>query len=482
MAAALVVGTVIGSGVFRKGKNVAENVPEFGLAIGVWILGGFLALLGSLAIAEVAGRHPRAGGNYVFLREAYGRLFGFLWGWVEFGIIKTASIAVLATMFTDSLHNIFQLVFRTSDEVIAFWPRQLIAISVIAVLSLINARGTNLGAGVQMVLTILKVGSLVGLALLPLLVLVFVADPNPRPTTNFAPLWPSDWSQVNWGKFGAAVVAVLWAYHGWMNLGTMAEDVKEPQRNLPRGLLGGVLVLIVLYVSANVAFYSTIPQSEMAELGNTPVATVFCFRLLGAVGIIVASAIVMTSVFGALNGNILVAPRLLYAMGEDGLAPIGLRTLHPRYRTPARAMGVYAVWSIGLVLAGGLLKEYGLPVFDLGFGTLDLNVPEKKNLFDMLTDYVIFGACAFETLAVATLFVFRTRDPRRDLPYRCPGYPVVPTLYILVMAAVLANMFLSRESRSEAVFGVAFVAAGVVVYFSTDRLTSSSVSRPSAPF
>jgi len=473
MAAALVVGTVIGSGVFRKGRNVAENVPEFGLAIGVWILGGLLALLGSLAIAEVAGRFPRAGGNYVFLREAYGRLFGFLWGWVEFGIIKTASIAVLATMFTDSLHNVFQLAFRTTGEVIAFWPRQGITIAVIAVLSLVNARGTRLGAGVQMVLTILKVGSLIGLALLPLLVLAFVADPHPRPTaTNMAPLWPSDWAQVNWGKFGAAVVAVLWAYHGWMNLSTMAEDVKEPQRNLPLGLLGGVLVLIVLYVSANVAFYSTVPQPEMAGLGNTPVATEFCFRLIGAAGTIVASAIVMTSVFGALNGNILVAPRLLYAMGDDGLAPKRLRKLHPRYRTPARAMGVYAVWSIVLVLAGGILKHYGLPAFDLGFGPVDLNVPEKKTLFDVLTDFAMFGAVSFETLAVASLFVFRFRDPGRDLAYRCPGYPVVPALYVLIMAAVLANMFLNPEQSTEAIFGVAFVAVGVGVYFAIGRFTS----------
>ncbi len=383
-------------------------------------------------------------------------------------------------MFTDSLHNIFQLAFRTSGEVIAFWPRQGITISVIAFLSLVNARGTKLGAGVQMVLTIMKIGSLIGLALLPLLVLAF-ADPHPRPTTaNMAPLWPSDWSSVNWGKFGAAVVAVLWAYHGWMNLGTMAEDVKEPQRNLPLGLLGGVLVLIVLYVSANVAFYSTIPQPEMAEMGSTPVATEFSFRLLGAAGTLIASAILMTSVLGALNGNILVAPRLLYAMGDDGLAPKGLRSLHPRYHTPARAMGVYAVWSIILVLAGGILKEYGLPVFDLGFGAIDLNVPEKKNLFDMLTDYVIFGAAAFETLAVGTLFVFRYRNPGRDLPYRCPGYPVEPALYVLIMAGVLANMFLSRESRSEAIFGVAFVAVGVGVYFIVDRLTSSSASTPSA--
>src|SRR5262245_54188186 len=164
IATAIVVGTVIGSGVFKKGRNVAENVPEFGLAMGVWVLGGVLALLGALALAEVAVLLPRAGGNYVFLREAYGRGAGFLWGWVDFWIIRSASIAALATMFTESFHDVLKQSLRPEAngqvEVLGFWPRQLLTVAVIAALAAVNARGTRLGGGIQLFLTIIKVGSL----------------------------------------------------------------------------------------------------------------------------------------------------------------------------------------------------------------------------------------------------------------------------------------------------------------------------------
>src|SRR5207302_1360874 len=176
MATAIVIGTVIGSGVFKKGRNVAENVPEFGLAMGVWVLVGLLALLGALAIAEVAVLFPRAGGNYIFLREAYGRLWGFLWGWVEFWIIRSASIAALATMFTESFHDVLKQTLHPDKpphlvEVLAFWPRQLLTALIIAVLAAVNARGTKLGASLQVVITTIKIGSLLFIIVLPFAVL-----------------------------------------------------------------------------------------------------------------------------------------------------------------------------------------------------------------------------------------------------------------------------------------------------------------------
>ena len=468
MATAIVIGTVIGSGVFKKARNVADNVPEFGLAMGVWVLVGVLALLGALAIAEVAVLFPRAGGNYVFLKEAYGRMAGFLWGWVEFWIIRSASIAALATMFTESLHDILKQALHpaTPADVLAFWPRQVLTALVIAVLAAVNARGTKLGGGLQVFVTFLKVGSLLFIIVLPFAVLAAVAQPeHPPRIEHLKPTWPADWSLVNWGAFGSAMVGVIWAYHGWMNIGMMAGEVKDPQRNIPRSLLIGIGVLIALYCGANAAYYLVIPRAEVAAVSkDTAVATEFCFRLLGSAGVLIASIIIMTSVFGALNGNLLAGPRLLYAMGHDGLAPSKLRELHPRYATPAFATFVLATWSCLLVFGVGAMIQYRLPVIPLGFSDLDLNLPAGKSPFDVVTDFAMFGATTFETLAVASIFVFRWKYPAAERPYRCPGYPILPAIYVVILTAVVANMFATKEQQSEAVIGLGFIAVGAIVY------------------
>lgn len=472
MAAAIVVGTVIGSGVFKKARNVAENVPETGLALSVWVLGGVLALLGALAYAEVATLFPRAGGNYVFLREAYGRMAGFLWGWVEFWIIRTGSIAALATMFTESFHDVLRQALYPGQtvDVLAFWPRQALTVLVIAALAGLNARGTLLGGRLQVVVTSVKVGSLLLIIALPFAVLALVSEPSHPPRVeHLSPAWPGGFGGVNWGLYGAALVGVLWAYHGWMNVAPVAEEITDPQRNIPRALLGGVLLLVALYCGANLAYYLVIPREDMRELRNTTVATEFCLRLLGPVGSLLASAIVMTSVFGSLNGNLLVGPRLLFAMGKDRLAPAVLQRLHPAFGTPAVAIAVLAGWSCLTVLGVGALTQYRLPVLPLGFTDLDLNLPPNKAPFDVVTDFAMFGAVGFETLAVASIFVFRWRLPAADRPYRCWGYPVVPAMYCLLMGAVLANMFLTPEQRSEARIGLGFIGLGVLVYLSLYR-------------
>jgi basic amino acid/polyamine antiporter, APA family len=466
MATAVVVGTVIGSGVFKKARNVAENVPEFGLAMGVWVLVGLLALFGALAIAEVAVIFPRAGGNYVFLREAYGRMAGFLWGWVEFWIIRSASIAALATMFTESLHDILRQAQNTTLDVLPFWPRQLLTAVVIAVLAFVNARGTKLGGILQLIVTTVKVGSLLFIATLPFIVWSFVNEPQHPPRLgHLKPAWPSDWSLVKWSAFGSAMVGVLWAYHGWMNIGMMAGEVKNPQRNIPLALILGIGILIVLYCSANAAYYLVMPRTEIAGVArDTTVATEFCFRLLGSAGVLIASAIVMVSVFGALNGNLLAGPRLLYAMGQDGLAPRKLADLHPRWATPAFATVVLAVWSCLLVLVVGAMTHYRLPKIPLGFAELDLNLPAGKSPFDVVTDFAMFGATTFETLAVASIFVFRWTRPNEERPYRCFGYPLLPAIYVAVMSAVVANMFVTPEQQSEALIGLGFIGFGAAVY------------------
>ncbi len=345
MATALVVGTVIGSGVFKKPSLIADKVPYSGIVALMWILGGVLVILGALAYAEVCVLLPRAGGNYVFLREGYGRLFGFLLGWVEFWIIRTASIAALATIFMESLNDILKSP-RIGHE-LGFWPQKFGIAATILALAAVNVRGVKWGGGLQLFITIVKVGSLLAILALPIVALIVVLRAAPS-TANFGPVWPDDWSAVRVGGIGSAFLGVLWAYHGWMNIAPVAAEVRQPQRNLPLSLLLGVGIVVFLYLGANLAYYSMIPTSEMAPLskeGSPPVVTVMFLKLLGPVGTLLASAAIMCSVFGALNGNLLVGPRILYAMGEDGLAPQALRAIHARYRTPAVAIWVEGGWS-----------------------------------------------------------------------------------------------------------------------------------------
>lgn len=463
MATALVIGTVIGSGVFKKPSRVAEFLPEFGLGIAAWIVMGILVLIGALAYAEVAVMLPRAGGNYVFLREAYGRWAGFLWGWVEFWIIRAGSIAALAFFFVEALHDIMRQSrgLPSDTEALTFWEQQYLIIGVIAVLAFVNARGTLLGGGMQVVITSVKVASLVTIAVLPFVFMAFVPT-APVSFDYLAPVWPADWMQFNWSNFGGALAAVLWAYHGWMNIAPVAEEVREPRRNIPLSLLVGTLGVMALYVSANFAYYLAVPSVQMPSLPR-PVAAEFGLRLLGPIGVMLISAAIMTSVFGSLNGNLLVGPRLLFAMGRDRLAPPFLSRLHPRWRTPAWAIAVLASWSIFLVVGVALLKRYPVPTVDLGWFTVDLNLKPNSNTFDTLTDYAMFGAASFETLAVAAIFVLRRRLTFGvEAPYRCPLYPWLPLIYVLAMTAVLINMF--TTSRTESLFAVGFIAVGAAFY------------------
>ncbi len=455
-ATAIVVGTSIGSGVFKKPQAIAAHAPHFGLAALLWVLGGVLVLLGALAYAEVTVLLPRAGGNYVFLREAYGRLAGFLWGWVDFCIIRSASLAALATIFTESLHDILrnrafqQAIGLPSGTQLDFWPQRLLTVSVLVLLAWVNIRGVRWGGVVQLVITLVKIGSLAAIAVLPFLVLAgWLSAPTKPNFDNLYPLWPDDWRQISLGGLGSAFLGVLWAYHGWQNIAPVAEEVRRPQRNLPLALLGGVAIVITLYLGVNLAYYLVVPAGEMAELKQTTVATEFGLRLLGSLGAAAASAAVMCSVFGSLNGNLLVGSRLLYAMGEDGLAPRVLSEVHARYRTPAAAIAVLAAWSSLQVVTVALLTWLG-------------GLEESKSHFDRLTDFAMFGAVIFETLAVVSIFVFRRRRPDAERPYRCPGYPLVPALYVILPVFVLVNMFV--HERVEALAGVGFIALGAAVY------------------
>jgi amino acid transporter len=482
MATAVVIGTVIGSGVFKKPQTVAENVPYFGLIALVWVMTGILAFLGALSLAEVAVLFPRAGGNYVFLREGYGRLGGFLWGWVEFWIIRSASIAALATIFAESLHDVLRnqglqetLHLDLGSNPLGFWELRILTVAVIIGLALVNVLGVRWGGSLQLFITLVKVGSLLAIFLLPFIVLL-VGSSNegaakPR-AANLIPTWPDSFSAISFRGIGVAFVAVLWAYHGWMNIAPVAEEVTRPQRNIPLALLGGVGTIIALYLGANLAYSLVIPREDMKQMKelspeerdkltpeqlqevNSSVAVGFSRRLLGAVGVALAAAAIMISVFGALNGNLLVGPRLLFAMGEDGLAPRVLGAVHPTFHTPAVAILVMAGWSAALVIGVALLTNARV---------LDPN----KSHFDMLTDFAMFGAVIFETMAVLSIFSFRRRYPSASRPYRCWGYPLTPALYVILPLFILGNYFVSQVA--EAVIGLGFIALGTGVYMALFR-------------
>ncbi len=454
MLAAIVVGTVIGTGVFKKARAVSEAVPESGPAIGAWVIVGLLTLCGALALSEVAALFPQTGGNYVFLREAYGRLFGFLWGWVEFWFLRVASCAALASVFTESLHDVLKLSLG-SEEVLGFWGRQSVAAGMVLGLGLLAARGMRLGATVQVALTSVKVGTLIAVLLLPLIVIGFIADPPTQPDlARLQPVWPSDWSAFNVGAFALAMVAVMWPYNGWSNAATVAGEVREPQRNIPLGFIGAVLLLIVLYSSVNASYYLWIGGAEMAKLTDTPVATAAATRALGSFGTLAASAAIMISVFGAVAGNMLVGPRGIFALSRDGLAPEALSHVHPRYQTPLIATLLLTVLTVVFIFAVAGYARSGWA-----------SNPDKPP-FDVITDFVVFGAGALETLAVASIFRFRYTHPPAvvKLPFRCPGYPLVPGVFVACMTAVLVNMFLEKQSRDEALIGVGFIVIGAAVY------------------
>lgn len=470
-ATAIVVGTVIGTGVFKKAAAVSANVPDVALAMLTWVVVGVLTLLGALALAEVAVIVPKAGGNYAILRDAYGRWAGFLWGWVEFWIIRSASITALATIFTESLHDIVRQLSTDSAnvDIINGTGRTAITVGVIVLLGLINARGTHWGGSLQIVVTTVKVSSLIGLAILPYIVVNHYSPPIPVEPVEVVP------KPVILTGFLGALVGVFWAYHGWMNIAPIAGEVKNPQRNIPLAVLCGVGILICLYLSVNLAYHQAIPITEMSTLKRT-VAGEFAFRLLGSVGLVLASAAIMISVFGSLNGNILVGPRLLFAMGEDGLAPKWLSRVHPRYHTPARAEFVLCGWCVMQVLIVAVLLQVTLPPLQLGGLTVDVNLPRDKSPFDMITDFAMFGALSFETFAVASIFVFRKRFPKNSvaIAYRCPLYPWLPMLYVTALTAILLNMF--NTQRAESLTGLVFIAVGAAIYFCFLRRSSPPAS------
>lgn len=425
-ALAVVVGAIIGSGIFLKPGVAARELPYPGLILLVWIAVGLITLCGSLTLAELAAMLPRAGGPYVYLREAYGRLPAFLWGWTEFWVIRTGSLGALAVATSIYLSQLAPL-DRTGQEVVT--------IAILAFLTAVNIAGTRYGAQVQNATTILKVGFLVFLILLPF-------ARNFVEWGHFEPFAPAEWTGTVWRGLAVAMISVMWPYDGWIAIAPVAEEIRNPQRNVPLALALGVGIVMLLYVSANVSYLLVLSVEEIAH--SEAVASKMCEKLFGSLGGSLVAAGVMTSTFGAVNANVLCGPRIYFAMARDGLLPPALARVHDRFETPANAILLQGVWSILLVLLAFTWR--GRP----------------SEAFDTLTEFVIFGGSIFYAMAVAAVFVLRRRRPDWPRPYRTFGYPVVPLIYLAAFGATLAALFFTRPVPS--LIGGVLILLGAVAY------------------
>lgn len=441
-AVTVVVGGIIGSGIFLKPAAVARQLDSLGLIIGVWVVVGLITLCGALALAELAAMLPQAGGPFVYLREAYGRLPAFLWGWTELWIIRAGSVGALATATVIYLNKLAPMNRHGQEG---------LAIGIVLFLSIVNVVGTRWGAVVQNLTAVLKLGFLALLIVLPLAV-------SHTPAGETGPLWPETFSPSIWRGLGLAMIAVMWAYDGWINIGPVAEEIRHPQRNVPFALALGMVTVIVVYVLANLAYHTVLPIAAIAR--SETVAADMCQALLGDVGGKLVALGVLCSTFGAANSNLLTGPRIYFAMARDGLLPAAISRVHPRWRTPANAIWLQAAWTIVLIVAAYAWKD------------------DPLQAFDALTDFVIFGGLVFYALAVGAVFVFRRRHPEWPRPYRATGYPFTPAIYLLGVSAALASMVYQEWVQSAA--GAALILSGVVFYYWAKKVHGSQGVQSSA--
>jgi APA family basic amino acid/polyamine antiporter len=419
-ATMVVVGGIIGAGIFINPYLVAQRLPSAGLVLVAWAAGGLIALGGALAFAELASLFPRAGGEYVYLREAYHPVVGFLFGWASLVMIQGGGIAAVAITFAQ-----YTLRFFGAPAVD---PKPLAVLALILV-ALVNYVGVKPGSRLLNVLVLLKVAALAVLILGGLL-MAGSLPPAPAPVAAR----PTATLLV----FGAALVPILFSYGGWQSVNLVAEEIREPGRNLPRALVIGTVLVVVVYLLVNLVYLMTLTRDGLASTA-TPAADAVR-RLFGAGADRWIAAAIAVSTFGFLDLTLLAPTRIYYAMAKDGVFFSGLGRLHPRFGTPHRAIGLQALWGIILVLTG----TYG-----------------------GLVDSVVFGDWIFFGLTVAAVIHFRRKFPRETRPadsFLTPGYPVLPILFVAAAVLVVAGAVASNPLRSA--IGVALMAAGIPIYAS----------------
>ena len=438
-ATLLVIGGIIGSGIFLTTGSMAVALPSPTLLILAWVLGSLFALFGALTYAEMATMFPRSGGVYVFLREAFGPLWGFLYGWATLIVVLSGGIAAVAVGFAHYFSYFFPAL--SSTHIVAEVPlgfatvqiarSQLVAVAAIFVLGGINYLGVRSGSGTNAVLTVAK---MTGLALLPIFALV-----SAQTVPAWTPVIPAEVTSPLAG-FGVALIAVLWAVEGYYMVTYAAGEVRDPSRNLPRALTFGLLTVMAIYVVVNVAYLYALPMDELR--GITRVGEAAATAMVGPAGATVIAFTVLVSTLGADAAVILGASRLFYAMAKDGVLFPAAAAVHPKYHSPHVAIIGLTAWSALLALSG---------------------------TYEQLFTYVVFVSVLFSLLGGLALFQLRRARPMVDRPYRAWGYPVVPALFILGGAYMVISTLLSRPVESLAGFGL--LVLGLPAYWYWTRKT-----------
>ena len=411
-------GTMIASAIFIVPATVAAAVHGTALMTLVWVVGGLVSLLGALSIAELAAAYPEAGGQYAYLREAYGTIWAFLYGWANFAVINTASIAAIAVGFARYLG------FFTPLSEMAI---RLIAVLSIVALTLLNCRGVRLGATTQNVLTTLKIG-----ALIALIATSFVLPGGSA--SHFQPLWPSETVGQWIGPFGVAMVAVLWAYDGWIETTYVGSEILNPGRNLPRSIILSTLIVIALYVLASLAYVYVLAPAGMAS--SALVASDAAKVTMGGIGAVLVVAAILISTLGANNGIILTAARIPYAMARGGMFFRSQGIVHPRYATPTVALLTQGVWASALTLLG---------------------------TYDQLFTYVVFAQFVFYALSASAVIRLRRTAPQVARPYRTWGYPVTPIVFIAFALWLVLNTIM--ETPKDSAIGAGLILLGLPGYW-----------------
>jgi basic amino acid/polyamine antiporter, APA family len=449
-AISIVVGNVIGTGVFLKTRVMTCNVGSPGMVITVWVAAGILSLAGALTYAELAAMMPRAGGEYVFVRESYGAGAGFLYGWMQIFIAKTgsqASVAVALAIFLNDLTggalsaNYFTLPLFGYE--IPFGHLQVVALAAIAIVTLINCATVIVSGHVAAFLTVIKISLVLCVG-----VGAFLLSRDGS-WSHFTMLdvggsceGVAASARFGMAGFGAAMLGALWGYDGWNNLTLVAGEVKNPQRNIPLALIGGMLLIITLYVFVNVAYFYALTPTQIASVPKaSSVAAEVARTFLGPVAVSLIAAALLASSVGTLHTSILTGARVPYAMSRDRLFFQNLARLSPRTHVPIGALILQGIWAGILTLSGS---------------------------FDTLTDYVIFGSWIFYGLTTASVFILRRKMPNAERPYRAWGYPVVPVLFLLVTGWLLINTLIATPLQ--AVIGLVLIALGLPVYWYWSRI------------
>ena len=436
-AVLLVVGSVVGSGIFLTTGGMAALIPSASLLLIAWALGGVLAITGGLTYAEMGGMFPRSGGVYVFLREAYGGMPAFLYGWASLLVVISGAMAAVAVGFAEYLSYFFPAL-STSNVVLSTavpWGSftlsagQLVAASSLAVLGAVNYVGVRIGNIVNVVLTAAKVA---GLSAIPIMALV-AGSVEP----SFTPVVPPEVARPV-ASFGVAMIAVLWTYESWYYVTYAAGEIRDPQRNVPRALVIGVLLLMAIYLIVNLAYLYALSIEEMR--GVTRIAETAATALMGPGGATFIAATVVISTFGCNAAGLLGGSRVLFAMARDGVFLPAASKVHRQYRTPHIAVVALTTWSIVLALSG---------------------------TYEQLFTYVMFASILFSAATGLALFRLRRTHPAQPRPYRAWGYPWIPAVFVLGSLAFVVNTLLERPMESLA--GLGLVALGIPVYFFSRR-------------